>query len=211
MCTSAFAQAKETQGKTEEGAVTTRTFSPKAWSLGQRQGGPQAKALDDNFKRWFPEGIVLGDQDGPDSDESFSLLLKSPRDLRILLQREPNAPSRTRERDRTGPKDVVLGSLGRQLLAVKLNLAYDRDVKKSGLGGFVFGEGVMKGLRGRRLDRLVALADRVYSSELAAVDRPEQAGKLSIDIDGDRKPDMSVTQLADSLRAVNLSFSNGHR
>lgn len=159
----------------------------------------------ENFDVLFPNGIVIGDADGIDGDGFFASLWTLVGKIQHFLPQTLRCA--TLALDRENPICDSGWSLGGNLLAAKLNVAFDdaglfddkkcRDDVK--LGDLELVGCVDEDLIGWTVRDLIALADGAISLEL---------GAGPFDIDGDGKADVTLFEICDALEVVNENFKD---
>jgi len=192
-----------------------QTYTQKHWGgpCNDRGGDVSAACLrDEHFAALFPNGLVIGDQDGPDGDSEFAVLLKSASAVASFLPKTADPKLLTKDFTDPRPKDDGSGgAFAGQLVAAKLNLAMARagHLGEGGAAAFAdltFGDGVAKPLRARRFAELVALGDTVISG---AYGRRGVMDKRIVDVDGDGTADTTPEAVFDALKNLNNSFGGG--
>ncbi len=193
-----------------------RTFTQKQFGgpCKGRDGGEVSGAclLDQQFAALFPNGLILGDQDGPDGDGEFALVLTSAPVVASFLPKTADPTLLTRDfTDPSAKVDGAGGAFAGQLVAAKLNLALARAgaLGEGGSASFselTLGDGVVQPLRGRRFAELVALGDAVISG---AFGRRGVMDKRLVDVDGDGTADTTPEAVFESLKSLNNSFAGG--
>jgi hypothetical protein len=181
------------------------TYTPGAWGA-PCNGGNAGCIRDDCFDDVFPNGLVIGDQDGPDADDDYAALFTSS--LAIENYLPDGGKKGLLDQDYTDPTATSGGNFANQLVSVKLVMGFDdsgclddlknRDDLK--LGDLVFVSGVDADLFGMSVRDLVDLSDAVISGAL---------GAGPYDLDGDTVGDVTLTDLMNALAAVNTNFDNG--
>jgi hypothetical protein len=170
---------------------------------------------DANFANVFPNGLVLGDQDGPDGDQLFSLTLTDSAAVEAFLP--AGGPAGTLDQDLTDPTDSSAGVLAGQLAAAKINVAFDDagvfdDTKSDDsilLGDLVFVGCADDDLIGLTVRDVISLADRAISGEFGScTDGGGCQDDDIIDVSGDGQPDVSLADLNEALTNLNENFDN---
>jgi hypothetical protein len=166
---------------------------------------PAGCLLVDHFLDVFPDGVLLGDQDGNDTDSFFASLYTTIGAIQHYLPQTLGPALLVR--DWLNPECAAGFCLGGDLLAAKLNVGFDdaglfddakcRDDVK--LGDLVFVGCVDEDLIGLTVRELIAIADLAISGEL---------GPGPFDIDGDSTNDLTLFELKDALQAVNENFED---
>lgn len=168
----------------------------------EEQGGPSC-LIEENFATLFPNGVILGDQDGVDGDGEWSIVLTTPDAVaKFLAQTGAIGPL---VGDLVDPKTTPAGEFAGELLAAKLNLALDEaglfDPLKNrdcfALGDLVIAGGVDEGLIGISVRDLIAQADLALSG--AAILGPQD----------DSDPAATLGDLSDALKEINRNFDSG--
>jgi hypothetical protein len=181
------------------------SYTPGGW--GSSCSGDNVGCLRDQwFDSVFPGGVTLGDHDGVDGDGDWALVFTSSAAVEAFLP-ATGTPG-TLDGDATDPTDSSAGELAGQLLAAKLNVAFDdagalddckgRDDLR--LGDLVLVDCVDADLLGFTVRELIELADAAISGAL---------GSGPFDLDGDTHPDVSISDISDALDAVNNNFVDG--
>jgi hypothetical protein len=180
------------------------TYTQGGW--GSTCSGQNPGCLRDaNFASVFPNGLLIGDQDGADGDGFFSLLLTDSMAVEDFLPAGGTSGALTA--DLVDPLTSPAGVLAGQLVAAKLNVAFDdagifdpiKEVDGRKLGNLVIIEATEPKLEGFTVNELIALADKAISGELAE----------PIDVDNDGIGDVTLEELADALGSINENFDNG--
>ena len=178
------------------GTFVTFTGTPGGW--GAPCNGNNVGCLrDDHFADVFPNGIVLGDQDGPDGDGAYSLVFSSAAAVETFLPNGGGAAALTA--DATDPASSNAGVLAGHLLAATLNVAYDdagvfdhlKPDPAVKLKDLVLADCVHASLIGRTVSELLELANGVLSGAQAP---PGGA---------------SISAVADALAMLNEAFPEG--
>jgi hypothetical protein len=157
------------------------------------------------FPTAFPQGLLIGDADGLDGDDSFAALFTNSKAIADYLPagKTPGALNK----DLTNPKSTSAGVLGGQLVAAKLNVGFDaagafdaiKDLDGAKLGDLVFVANVHAKLLGLTVSEVILLADNAISGVAA----------MPLDVDGDAIGDVSFSDLANALDRVNNEFVGG--
>lgn len=180
------------------------TYTQGAWG-GTCSGTNPACLMQANFASIFPNGLILGDADGIDGDSEFALLLTSSDAVTNFL---PEGSTRKPfNQDDVDPTTSEAGVLAGQLVAAKLNLAFDDaglfDAQKAlpavKLGDLRFFSGIHAQLVGMTVRDLIALTDQVISTAVA----------MPVDLDGDLSGDVNYSDLSTALDVFNNNFDNG--
>ena len=180
------------------------TYTQGGWGA-DCSGDNPACLLQANFATVYPNGLLLGDQDGIDGDSEFALLLTSADAVKNFL---PEGSTRKPfDQDDIDPATSEAGVLAGQLAAAKLNIDFDDaglfDDKKAlplvKLGDLRFYDAVDPTLVGKTVREIIALTDEVIS---AAIPMP-------VDVDGDLVPDVDYADLSWALDVFNNNYDNG--
>jgi len=181
------------------------TYTPGGWGV-ECHGHNAGCLLEEWFDVLFPEGITLGDQDGADGDDEYSLHFTSAAAVTAFLP-AGGKPDLLTE-DATDPTDSSAGEFAGALLAAKINVAMDEagffdDLKERDdlqLLDLIFDNGVNVDLIGLSVREVIDICDLAISGAL---------GDGDLDIDGDGDPDSTLSDLASSLSGLNENFDNG--
>jgi hypothetical protein len=183
------------------------TFTQGGWGSTCHGGNPGC-LRDQNFASVFPTGVTLGDADGIDGggDGAFALHFTSSAAVEAFLPAGSTAGVLTA--DQTDPTTSPAGVFAGQLLAAKLNLAFDDAGALDGcktrvdlkLGGLVFTGGVDSDLLGWTVREVIDLSDAAISGAL---------GSGPFDIDGDGQDDITISDLSNALDVINENFDEG--
>ena len=181
------------------------TFTQGGWGATCKGKNPGCRR-DKWFSTVFPKGVILGDGDGVDGDGEFALHFTSSAAVEAFLP--AGSTPDVLDADATDPTSSSAGVFGGQLLAARLNLAFDdagafddlksRDDLK--LGDLVFVAGVDADLIGWSVRDLIDLADDVISGA---------AGSGPFDLDGNGSDDVTVADLSGALEVINENFDDG--
>lgn len=180
------------------------TFTPGGWGNDCHGHNPGC-ILDAHFYLLYPNGLILGDPDGPDGDGLYSVTLATPDDVRAYL-RGSGMPS-VLEADYVAPTSPYGGSLGQHIVAARLNIL-------GGVAGVLSGEVcnpkkliftdcVADPLLGKTITAVLRLAERTMSSEFGV---PANPGQPIADANGDGVPDVSLSDLTGALTVFNEAF-----
>jgi hypothetical protein len=181
------------------------TFTQGAWGS-KCHGGNAGCIRNQWFSTVFPNGVLVGDQDGLDGDSAYALLFTSGSSLEQFLPAGGTAAAL--RKDATDPKSSDAGVFAGQLLAAHVNVAFDdagaldgckgrKDLK---LGDLVFVSGVDSHLIGWTVRDLITICDEAISGEL---------GSGPFDLDGDGVGDVSFSDLSDALDVLNNDYDEG--
>lgn len=185
------------------------TYNMEDWG-----GGPDAKdqahkILKQNFDAAFPKGLRIGKDKKSNDLNSFTF--ESAEEVRKVLpvRGEPGVMS---DSNKEGLKSA--GGLAGQLIAAKLNVAFDGmgamgQTKASGetpLSGRILKGKVAKKLKGMTVRELIAVSDKAISGKFGA---KAKASDKIVDLDGDDKPDTTLRALREALNLVNNSYQKG--
>jgi len=219
----AFSNVSSDHGISNQSTMTLATgpcddlfcsYTQGGWG-GQCQGGNAGCIRDANFATVFPNGLLMGDQDGLDGDALFAVLLTSASAVEDFLPQ--GGTSGTFDQDLTDPLSTTAGVFAGQLAAAKLSVGFDDagvfDSMKNGnlihLGDAVFNGCVDDGLVGLTVRQVIAIADRMISGEFGSCDPSITPGCQSVDIydsNNDGTPDVSIDDVMTALQLVNTTF-----
>lgn len=183
------------------------TFTQGGWGTSCHGNNPGCRR-DDHFDSVFPDGVILGDAGGVDGggDGEFALHFTSSAAVEEFLPAGKTAGAL--DADATDPTKSSAGVFAGQLLAAKLNVAFDdagafddlknRDDLK--VGDLVFLSGVDSDLIGWSVRDLIDLADAAISGAL---------GAGPFDLDGDTVGDVDFSAISDALDVFNNNFDDG--
>jgi hypothetical protein len=93
------------------------------WGTNNCAGNNTACLRDTYFDAFFPNGLVVGDADGPDADGFYSILLTSSAAVAGYLP--AGGPPAALTADQTDPQMTSSGVFGGQVVAATLNVVYD--------------------------------------------------------------------------------------
>ena len=180
------------------------SYTQGAWGA-KCNGNNPACTRDANFPSVFPNGLVVGDQDGDDADNDFALVLTSSAAVENFLP--DGGPSQPLSGDETNVANSSAGNIAGQLVAATINVAFDDAGVFDGvkavngkLGDLVFVAGVVDGLMGMSVRDLLDLANLGISG----------AELEPFDTDGDLVGDVMLGDIADALAVINENFDNGN-
>lgn len=168
-------------------------------------GGPACR-VEEWFDLLFPNGVILGDQDGVDGDGEFAIVFTSPSAIAKFLP--DDGPVAELASDLVDPVETPAGEFAAELLAAKLNWALDQagaydDLKlrtPKKLGDLELKRGVNRDLIGYTVAEMIAICDLALSGAL---------GEGDLDINGDGELDAYLTDLSDALKEINKNFDSG--
>jgi hypothetical protein len=181
------------------------SYTQGGW--GTKCSGNNAGCLRDKwFDTVFPSGLTIGDADGVDGDGEFALVFTSSAAVQGFLP--ASGTPDVLDADATDPTDSSAGEFAGQLVAAKLNVAFDDagaldDCKGRDdldLGDLVFIAGVDSDLIGWNVDDVIGLADAVISGAL---------GAGPFDLDGNGSDDVTTSDISAALNVLNNNFDNG--
>ena len=182
---------------------TQEDFNVECWQDDDGHGG--GCILEEHFHHVFPNGILIGDQDGNDDDACYAAQWDKVGCIQTFLTQ----PTRCAllNGDHLNPKTENGFKFGAELLVAKLNVAFDdhgayddhkcRADKK--LGDLVYVACVDESLIGWSVRDLIDLADQAICGAL---------GAGPFDIDGDGRADVTCDDLMDALEVLNANFRN---
>lgn len=177
------------------------TFTQGGW--GTSCSGQNPGCLRDQyFPTAFPDGLTVGDPDGPDGDGVYSMRFTSSAAVQAYLPAGKKASPLNS--DHTNPSSTEAGVFGGQLVSAKLNVGFDDagafDAKKDNPTGklkdLVFIANAHPALLGKTVAAVIAICDQVISREIAA----------PVQIDGQS---VSISELSTALDLLNNEFDNG--
>jgi len=183
-----------------------QTWTRQAFTVRCSKSTPQVCRLERQFDELFPEGLIVGDPDGPDGDDSFALLLRTSSDVRVVIVN--GGPHRTLGSDTFGAASGRLGELIGNLLAAKVSLAFATTPAggSPALADLEFGRNVHPALRGWSAAQVVTLADHVVAGDFGQDLRGTAPKRAFIDVDGDTTPDLSMADVSRALYQFTASF-----
>ena len=194
------------------------TFDQNQWGEPEATGKSAPSKLSKHFKKAFPDGLIIGDQDGKDDDDLFALRFMTADSVKHFLPQ--SGPPRTLVAN-TKDGNQKLGGLAGQLVTAKLNIRMnelgliDGKGKKDGpkISDLVFvkRKEIPDVLDGVRVGDLIEFADRVISSEFGVYKETKKDGAVEYDVNGDDKPDLSLRDVRIMLRLVNVNFQGGNK
>lgn len=169
-------------------------------------GGNFGCFRDANFCKVFPHGLIVGDPNGPDGDQIWALKLTSSHAVEDFLPESGYSHQFTC--DLVDPHWTPAGAWGGELVAAKLNVAFDDaglfDPKKNKdqikLGDLVFVKCVHPKLLGKSVREVIAISELAIS----------RAVSVPVDVDGDNIGDVQLWDLRDALEDLNENFADGH-
>ena len=180
------------------------TYTMGGW--GAKCSGSNPGCLrDEHFGHAFPDGLLLGDQDGIDGDGHYALLLTSSLAVQDFLPEGTTSQAFTQ--DDVDVANGTGGNISGQLCAARLSVAFDDAGCMDGLkgqtlhrlGDMLFAAGVHAKILGRPVRSMLDLADRMLADQVP----------MPYDIDNDGIGDLAITDVASALEVVNCNFDNG--
>lgn len=179
------------------------TFTQEDFNLECGKGSPAGCYLRDHFEHAFPNGVLIGDQDGDDADQCYAALWTRAGTIENFLIQDYRCAQL--DGDRKDPKGESGFKFGAELLVAKLNLGFDDsgiyDSAKCRVdrkvGDLVFIACVDEHLIGWSVRQLIDFADLAICGEL---------GAGPFDLDGDQKADVTCDDLMDALEVFNGNF-----
>lgn len=179
------------------------TYTQGAWG-GTCNGNNPACLLQAHFPAIFPNGLVLGDQDGIDGDSEFALVLTSSDAVKNFL---PEGSTRKPfDHDAVDVTNSEAGVLSGQLAAAKINVSFDdagifdaQKILTVKLGDLRYLSGVNTALVGMSVREVIDLTDQVISTAIP----------MPVDLTGDLEPDVDYADLSLALDVFNQNFDNG--
>lgn len=179
---------------------TQDDFNVECW-----EGGTAGCILENHFHHVFPNGILIGDQDGNDSDNCYVAMWDRVGCIETFLTQPTRCAQLTG--DHLNGKTENGFKFGAELLVAKLNVGFDdageyddmkcRDDLR--LGELVFVACVDEDLIGWEVRDLIDLADQAICGAL---------GAGPFDIDGDGTADVTCDDLMNALAVFNGNFRN---
>jgi hypothetical protein len=180
------------------------SYTQGAWGAGCHGNNP-ACTRDANFPSVFPNGLVVGDQDGVDGDNAYALVLTASSKVEDFLP--DGGPSVPLTGNEVNVANSSAGNIAGQLVAATINVAFDDAGVFDGmkavtgkLGDLVFVAGVDSDLLGMSVRDLLDLANLGISG---AVLEP-------FDVDGDTVGDVMLGDIQVALAVINENFDNGN-
>lgn len=180
------------------------SFTQGGWGT-DCQGNNPGCLRDTWFSTVFPNGLVIGDPDGPDGDGASSVLFTDSAAVGAFLPH--GGPAAALSGDEVNPASSTGGVLAGQLVAATLNVGFDdagvfdgvkqNDTKP--LGDLTFLHGVDDDLMGRTVREVLDLSHAAL------------AGTADFDLDRDGDADVSLADLVQALTAINENFDNGNQ
>jgi hypothetical protein len=161
--------------------------------------------LEEHFHHVWPNGIIIGDQDGNDDDTCYAAMWDKVGCIQTYLTQ----PTRCAllQGDRLNPKTENGFKFGAELLVAKLNVGFDdhgafddhkcRNDRK--LGDLVYVGCVDEDLIGWSVRDLIDLADQAICGAL---------GAGPFDLDGDGNAGVTCDDLMNALEVLNENFRN---
>ena len=182
------------------------TFQQRALGVNCEGFGGPACRVEEWFDVLFPNGVILGDQDGVDGDGEFAIVFTSPSAIARFLP--DDGPVAELDGDLVDPVETLAGEFAAELLAATLNFALDQigaydDLKlrvPKKLGDLVLKSGVNRDLFGYSIAEMIEICDLALSGAL---------GEGDLDINGDGELDAYLTDLSDALKEINKNFDSG--
>lgn len=178
------------------------TYTQGGWGTSCKGNNPGC-LRDANFATALPNGVILGDADGPDGDAFFAAKFETSAAVEAFLPAggTPNPLAA----DATNPTTTAAGVFAGQLLSAKLSVGFDDagvfDAKKSDpsikLADLVFIANVNPALFGVTVADVIALADAVISGEQTA----------PVDVNG---MSVGIGDLNTALDKLNNNFDGGN-
>jgi hypothetical protein len=170
-----------------------RTQTQGGWGT-EPKGNNPGTLLHANFSTVFINGLIVGDPDGPDIDDSYAILLTTAQAVTDYLPagETPNALTA----DQTDPLVTSSGVFGGQIVAATINVSFDaagvtNNTYPAGtLGTLIYVENVDADLIGLSVNEVLALANTAISG-------------------GGTPPNVTVSDLSDALAILNQNFVDG--
>jgi hypothetical protein len=178
------------------------TYTQGGWGTKCRGNNPGC-LRDTHFASVFPNGLILGDADGPDGDGFFAAKFDTSAAVEAFLP--TGMAPKPLDADYLNPTTTSAGVFAGQLTAAKLNVGFDDagvfDAMKSDpsikLADLVFVANVHPALFGLTVADVIAICDAVISGEQAA----------PVDING---MPVGIGDLNDALDKLNNDFDGGN-
>lgn len=179
------------------------SFTQGGWGTSCSGNNPGC-LRDQNFPAAFPNGLLLGDADGPDGDNAHSLLLTSSAAVQAFLPQGGKASPF--DSDYTDVFSTSAGVFAGQLVAAKLNVGFDdvgafdamKDDPAGKLQNLVYVANAHPALLGKTVSEVIALCDQMISTEVSA----------PILVDGQS---VSISELNAALDLLNNEFVDGNQ
>ena len=186
-----------------------KTYSQTGWGGGSDGEDRARSLLNKHFEQVFRDGMRIGRK----RDGLRFHVLTSADEVKALLPIQ-GAPAPMRDGSKAGLK--AAGGLAGQLIAAKLNVAFD----KSGLLGkragdeprlidlVLRGNDVPRPLRGVAVRTLIQLADDAVAGAFGSDVKPS---RKAADVDGDEDPDASLMDIREALHVLNTNYKAGRK
>jgi len=179
------------------------TFTQGGWGTSCSGNNPGC-FRDQNFPAAFPNGLTVGDPDGPDGDSAHCLLLTSSAAVQAFLPSGGKASPL--DMDYTDAFSSSAGVFAAQLVAAKLNVGFDNAGAFDAMKGDSFGQlsdlvyiaNAHPALLGKTVAEVIVLCDQVISTEVSA----------PILVDGQS---VSISELNTALDLLNNEFVEGNQ
>jgi hypothetical protein len=185
------------------------SYTQDEWSTASDGAGNIGHRRDAFFGTIFPSGVTIGDTTLDGSANGYALTFTSSAAIVAFLPQ--SGACGVLNGDASDPTTSSGGALAGELLAAKLNVAFDdaaafNDLKfrtdvllgDLELGGSAPVAAKLLGMTGRAL---ISLSDQAVSGAL---------GSGPFDVDGDSIGDVTVDDLCNALSTFNSAFDNGH-
>lgn len=181
------------------------TFRQDDWAGDDCGKNTAGNLRDDYFDDVFPNDLLIGDADGLDGDGVYAVKLTSSWKVAKFLPQD--GKSGALKQDATNPTWTAAGQLAGELVAAKLNVAFDEagkfdPIKKRDdlkLADMLFATGVDVKLIGLSVAEVIALADLAIGGGVP----------MPLDVDGDAQGDVSHYELRKALEKFNANFAGG--
>lgn len=181
------------------------TFRQSDWAADDCGKDSAGDLRDDHFDAVFPNDLYIGD-DALDGDDDFAVKLTSSSKVAKFLPQD--GKSGALKQNATNPTSTAAGQLAGELVAAKLNVAFDEAGKFDGikkrddlkLADMLFAKDVHVKLIGRSVLEVIALADEAIGG----------AAAMPLDVDGDSQGDVSHYELRKALEKFNANFEGGN-